>query len=69
LGQQEPRAYVQPWSLAAAMALHEAMAEAQGTQVRMRPALDGVVEPTKPQFYAEPQPALPPKATVSRSAG
>lgn len=70
-GQREPRAYVQPWSLVAARALFEAMAEAEalGTQVRMRPALDSLVEPTESQFYAEPQPALPPKTTGSRSAG
>jgi hypothetical protein len=70
-GQREPRAYVQPWSLAAAKALHQAMAEAetQGTQVRMRPASNSEVEPAQPQFYAEPRPALPPKVLGSRSAG
>jgi hypothetical protein len=70
-GQREPRAYVQPWSLAAAKALYQAMAEAeaQGTQVRMRPALDSQLEPAEPQFFAEPQPALPPKVSRPRSAG
>jgi hypothetical protein len=65
-GQREPRAYVQPWSLAAAKALHQAMAEAeaQGTQVRMRPASNSEVGPALPLFYAEPQPALPPKVSA-----
>ena len=71
LWSRKPKANIQPWSLAAAKAFHEAIAEAeaQGTQVRMRPALSSVVEPTEPHFYAEPQPALPPKTTGSRSAG
>lgn len=58
-----PRAYVLPWDLAAAKGLQQAMrrADEAGTSVRMRRPFDAEAERTEPLFYAEPQPALPPK--------
>jgi hypothetical protein len=60
----EPRAYALPWSQQQAEQLQKAMREAerQGTGVRMRMPFEQSLDPRKPpQFYALPQPALPPK--------
>ncbi len=60
---EAPRAYVLPWDMAAAKGLQKAMrrAEADGTSVRMRRPFDVESTRDEPLFYAEPQPALPPK--------
>lgn len=62
-GEIEPRAFVLPWSMAAARQLHEATGEAkkQGTAVRMRGPFQAELEGGERQFYAAPQPPLPPK--------
>jgi hypothetical protein len=60
-GSPEPRAYVLPWSVAAAQQLQTAMseAEARGTAVQMvMPAASGL-DDREPKFYAAPQPAIP----------
>ncbi len=59
----EPRAYVLPWSLAAARQLHGAQgrAEENGTAVRMRTPFRDVDDGGERMFYAAPQPPLPPK--------
>ena len=59
----EPRAYVLPWSMAAARQLHEAQGKAEetGTEVRMRGPFRDSDEGGERMFYAAPQPALPPK--------
>ena len=41
----------------------EREAEANGTNVRMRLPFEGMNEEMEEKFYAEPQPALPPKRT------
>lgn len=58
-----PRAYALPWSLQSAKQLQRAMqqAEAEGTAVRIRRPFEASEDPDEPLFYAEPQPALPPK--------
>lgn len=63
-GTPEPIAYVLPWNIETAKQLQQAMrqAEADGTGVRMRRPFDSTLDPNEPLFYAEPQPALPPKA-------
>ncbi len=62
-GGAEPRAYVLPWRMEIAKQLHQAMqrANANGTAVRMRRPFESDHDPNEPLFYAEPQPALPPK--------
>lgn len=62
-GQPEPRAYVLPWDMKTARELQQGMeeAEAQGTSVRMRSALEQNRDPTEPVFFVAPQQALPPK--------
>ena len=62
-GEIEPRAFVLPWSMAAARQLHEArgQAEKQGTAVRMRGPFQAKLQEGVRQFYAAPQPPLPPK--------
>ncbi len=62
-GEIEPRAFVLPWSMAAARQLHEATGEAkkQGTAVRMRKPFGSEPDGGERQFYAAPQPPLPPK--------
>ena len=62
-GTSEPRAYVLPWKMATAKRLQNAMgqAQAQGTAVRMARPFQSNRDPNTPLFYAEPQPALPPK--------
>jgi hypothetical protein len=59
----EPRAYVLPWNRDAAERLQEALraAEQQGGDVRMRLPFEPSLDDHAPQFYALPQPALPPK--------
>lgn len=61
----EPRAYVLPWSLETAKQLQRAMRQAQanGTGVRMRRPFEANTESSELVFYAEPQPALPPKGS------
>jgi hypothetical protein len=62
-GTAEPRAYVLPWSLQQALALQQAMSEAEagGTGVRMSLPLEGGLDDREPKFWAMPQPALPAK--------
>ena len=59
----EPRAYVLPWNRATAERLQQAQREAQeqGGEVRMRLPFEPSLDDRAPQFYAPPQPALPPK--------
>ncbi|MDH3229663.1 MAG: hypothetical protein OEN55_07725 [Alphaproteobacteria bacterium] len=65
---QEPRAYVLPWSLAAARQLHRAQgrAEETGTAVRMRGPFRDADEGGERMFYVAPQPPLPPKLIRTR---
>ena len=66
-GGAEPRAYVLPWHMETAKQLHQAMqqADANGTAVRMRRPFESDHDPNESLFYAEPQPALPPKVPRS----
>ena len=59
----EPRAYVLPWNRETAERLQQAQREAeqQGGDVRMRLPFEPSLDDREPQFYALPQPALPPK--------
>jgi hypothetical protein len=59
----EPRAYVLPWDQETAERLQEAQREAaeRGSDVRMRLPFEPSLDTREPQFYALPQPALPPK--------
>jgi hypothetical protein len=59
----EPRAYVLPWSRAGAEQLQQAMREAEqnGGGLRMRLPFEASLDDRAPRFYAQPQPALPPK--------
>jgi hypothetical protein len=59
----EPRAYVMPWNRDTAERLQQAQREAeqQGGDVRMRLPFEPSLDDREPQFYALPQPALPPK--------
>jgi hypothetical protein len=63
----EPRSYVLPWDDEAARELHGAQGEAEesGAQLRVRLPLDTAPVENQPLFYAEPQPAPPPKAQQS----
>lgn len=62
-GETEPRAYALPWSEQAARQLHRARADAEqrGTGVRIRGPFRTNLRDGEKMFYAEPQPALPPK--------
>lgn len=62
-GYGEPRAYALGWNMQLAEQLQEAMyeAEANGTGVRANFPFETGTETTEPTFYADPQPALPPK--------
>ncbi len=62
-GGSEPRGYVLPWRRPAAEALQRAMreAEADGTRVRMSRPFERDRPQHEAMFYAEPQPARPPK--------
>jgi hypothetical protein len=59
----EPRAYVLPWDRAAAEELQEAKREAdqQGGGVQMRLPFEPSLDEHEAKFYAQPQPAPPPK--------
>lgn len=66
-GSLEPRAYVLPWSRTKAQQLQGALrqADADGSSVRMRGLSESSQDSNESVFYAEPQPALPPKTPVS----
>ena len=63
----EPRAYVLPWSTERARQLDQAARQAgsEGTAVRMRRLFEPDPDANEPLFYAEPQPALPPKSAIT----
>lgn len=63
----EPQSYALPWNLEMAKELQKAMrqAEGRGTKVRMRKPFEPSLDRVEPMFYAEPQPALPPKEPVN----
>lgn len=63
-GVEAPVSYALPWSLEAAKQLNGAMEEAEeeGVGVQMRSPFNASPDDQEPMFYAEPQPALPPKA-------
>lgn len=63
----EPQAYALPWNLEKAKELQKAMRQAQGsgTKVRIRKPFERSLDRNEPMFYAEPQPALPPKEPVN----
>lgn len=60
---EEPRYYVLPWDQKLAQQLHRAQREAtaQGTAVRARNLFSPGQDRQAPVFYAQPQPARPPK--------
>jgi hypothetical protein len=62
----EPRGYVLPWNRDMAERLQAAQREAeqQGGELRMRLPFEPSLEDREPMFYAQPQPALPPKDSV-----
>lgn len=64
-GADEPRAYALPWSMEQAEQLQQAMseAEANGTGVVVSDLFERSLDTGEPKFYAQPQPALPPKQT------
>lgn len=66
-GEVEPRAYVLPWSQEKAQQVQKAMREARrnGTAVRMRRPFERDTNDSEAVFYAEPQPAMPPKTPVT----
>ncbi len=66
-GSLEPRAYVLPWSRTRAQQLQGALrqATAGGSSVRMRGLSASSRDSNESVFYTEPQPALPPKTSVS----
>ncbi len=60
----EPRGYVLPWNRATAEQLQQAQREAEqqdGGEVHMRLPFEPSLEQREPMFYAQPQPAPPPK--------
>jgi hypothetical protein len=61
----EPRGYVLPWSRTTAEQLQAAERQAEqqqgGGTVRMRLPFEPSLEDREPMFYAQPQPAPPPK--------
>jgi hypothetical protein len=68
-GQEEPRAYVMPWSRPLAEQLTKArrQGEGSGQPVRMRKPFEGAHDDddqSEPTFFADPQPALPEKAAA-----
>jgi hypothetical protein len=62
----EPRAYVLPWDRASAEQLQEAKREAdqRGAGVQMRLPFEPSLDDREARFYAQPQPAPPPKGLV-----
>lgn len=67
-GEPEPRAYMMPWDQKTARQLHQAMREAEqnGTGTRMTRPFDPDPRRADRQFYAPPQPELPPKLAQNR---
>ena len=65
-GLVEPRAYALPWDRASAEQLQHAQREAEGRQsgLKMRLPFEPSLDDNEPTFYAQPQPALPPKDLV-----
>lgn len=65
-GVPEPRAFSMPWDEQTARELAEARrtAEQDGTEVVMRMKRGNDEADDEPMFYAEPQPALPPKQSA-----
>lgn len=63
----EPRAYVLPWDRAAAEELQRASREAEqnGGGVQMRLPFESSLDDREQKFYAQPQPAPPPKDLVA----
>ena len=59
----EPRAYTLPWDREVAEQLQEARRKADetGTAVLMRTPFEPSWDHREPKFYAQPQPAMPPK--------
>jgi len=66
-GSLEPRAYVLPWSRTRAQQLQGALRQAtdDGSSVRMRGLSESGQNSNESVFYTEPQPALPPKRSIS----
>jgi hypothetical protein len=65
----EPRGYVLPWSRQTAEQLQQARRDAeqqQGGEVHMRMPFEPSLEKREPMFYAQPQPAPPPKDLVDQ---
>jgi hypothetical protein len=64
----EPRAYVLPWDRASAEQLQRAMraAEQIGGDVQMRLPFEPSLDDGERKFYAQPQPAPPPKDPAQR---
>lgn len=62
-GTDEPRAYVLPWNKKLARQLHKAQRQAKqrGGKTKMRRPFDRDRAEVQPRFYADSQPALPPK--------
>jgi hypothetical protein len=62
----EPRAYVLAWDRESAEQLQQALREAEqnGSGVQMRLPFEPSLDDLEPKFYAQPQPALPPKDLV-----
>jgi len=59
----EPRSYVLPWNRDLAEQLQETArkAEEDNTQLQMRLPFEPSLDELEPKFYAQPQPAAPPK--------
>ena len=62
-GVPEPRSYVLPWNRQLAEQLQTAQREAQENQgaLQMRLPFESSLDDDEPRFYAQPQPAPPPK--------
>jgi hypothetical protein len=68
-GEDEPRAYVLPWSRPLAEQLTKARRESEGKgePVRMRKPFESSRDDSEATFYAEPQKALPEKAAADEA--
>ena len=66
-GVREPRSYRLPWDRKLALELQSAQRAAEGTQngVRFSMPFEPGIEGGERQFYAHPQPTLPPKGVRS----
>jgi hypothetical protein len=67
---REPRGYVLPWNRTTAEQLQQAQRQAEqqpggGGSVRMRLPFEPSLDDREPMFYAQPQPAPPPKDMTS----